>query len=210
MKYLLLLFLTAHVAADNRQLQLPEGVVKCDDEDNFGNVMLYTENNPMPFCTNQGTCRSDYADHPEQPCNCPEGYAGPHCEYMEDEVPSCDLTCQNGGTCMVGVISWEELFGEDYFSQTYCMCEDGYHGIYCEHAPAQCGDDLVCLNGGSCVTMFDRGVETHYCDCTSAGNSKRGYAGESCEFPASTMCADGLDQNGRHFCVNGGICKDES
>lgn len=200
----------------NRELQLPIDVVKCDDQDSFGELTVYSKANPMPFCANYGVCKPDYADHPEQPCECPAGYAGPHCEYKQDEVPACNLNCQNNGICMVGATSWEQLLDVRFMTSKkldhqYCLCREGFHGNLCEQEAEPCGADNFCYNGGNCVVIQKRDGTTSYnCDCTTAGDSKTAFAGEFCEYQASTFCAEGMDQNGRHFCVNGGTCKGES
>lgn len=195
----------------------PDGMVKCDDNKAFGRTIVYTEDNPMPFCANNGLCRDDWEENPQQPCECRPGFGGPHCELPSNKVPTCTMPCENGGVCMVGATSWEQLLqGSDYnLQRQYCMCKDGYHGLYCEHPAEPCGEDNFCYNGGTCVsidrTNGDGTISTSYhCDCTTAGDTKRAFAGEYCEYPASTMCSNDIDHNGRHFCVNGGMCNDES
>ncbi|GAX19995.1 hypothetical protein FisN_1Lh531 [Fistulifera solaris] len=206
----------ALASQQQRELELPVGIVKCDEQANFGELIAYSESNPMPFCANNGVCKSDYAANPEQPCDCPAGYAGPHCEYKEDDVPACRLRCKNDGVCMIGVTSWAHLLDNSFRYQVnhdhqYCMCPKGYHGSLCEFEAEPCGADNFCYNGGSCVVIQKRDGTTSYnCDCTSAGDSYTFFAGEFCEYPASTFCGDNNDQNGRHFCVNGGSCQDES
>lgn len=209
-------FATVSASHLQRQLELPHDVVKCDDQDKFGELIVYSEAKPMPFCANYGVCKSDYADHPEQPCDCSTEYGGPHCEYMREEVPDCNLKCQNEGICMVGATSWEQLLVESFMipvtlDHQYCSCREGFHGSLCEKAAASCGADNFCYNGGNCVTIQKKDGTTSYnCDCTTAGDSNTAYAGAFCEYQATTFCAEGMDQNGRHFCVNGGICKGES
>lgn len=205
-----------YASQQQRELQLPLGIVKCDEQDSFGELTVYSEANPMPFCANYGVCKTDYADFPGQPCDCPAGYAGPHCEYREDDVPVCNLNCQNEGICMVGATSWGQLLDESFRYQVnhdhqYCMCRNGFHGSLCEQEAEPCGADSFCYNGGNCVVIQKRDGTTSYnCDCTSAGDSNTAFAGEFCEYQASSFCAKDSDQNGRHFCVNGGTCQGES
>lgn len=199
-----------------RELQLPLGIVKCDDPDSFGELPVYSEANPMPFCANYGVCKKNFADFPEQPCECPAGYAGPHCEYVLDEVPACKLRCKNEGICMVGATSWAQLLDNSFryevnHDHQYCMCPEGFYGSLCELQAESCGADDFCYNGGNCVVIQKRDGTTSYnCDCTTAGDSNTAFAGEFCEYPASTFCAEESDHNGRHFCVNGGTCQKDS
>lgn len=218
-----------------RELQLPVGITNCDVEFksnssttlNTNTNFYYSVANPMPFCANFGECKPDYRDVPTAPCICIQGYGGPHCELFADEVPDCKLDCGDHGSCMVGATSWEQLFAEELYEtdRQYCFCHDGHYGEKCEHAPVECGDEgLLCLNGGTCVEIEvadaregrqkDNDSSTtklsYHCDCTLAGDDTKAYAGEMCEYQATTFCSQGLDHNGRHYCVNGGTCKEES
>jgi hypothetical protein len=115
---------------------------------------------------------------------------------------------------------------DSFSSMQYCSCLDGFNGPLCELKNLPCGDGY-CYNGGTCVEVSAVALDTaraaatnqtaiissksFHCDCTTAGDETTiAYAGESCEFPLTTLCSEGLDTNGRHFCVNGGTCKGES
>lgn len=51
-----------------------EAVVTCGASDDDGEV----------FCTNGGQCRDNFESYLDQPCICPSGFEGPHCEYQSD------------------------------------------------------------------------------------------------------------------------------
>lgn len=204
---------------ERRQLQNDFGVTQCDELEAFGRSGNYMASNPMPFCANHGQCRPDYGDHLDAPCICQPGYTGPHCEFLESQAPPCIIPCQNEGKCLVGAQTMEEYLDPGFIlrlphEQQYCMCPEGFYGNICEVPGIVCGLGF-CYNGGTCVELEDTDATgattlTHHCDCTSAGDDKLAFAGDSCEFASTIFCADGIDHNGRHFCVNGGTCKGQS
>lgn len=203
-----------------RQLQNDLGVTQCDELEAFGRSGDYIASSPMPFCANHGQCRPDYEEHLDAPCICQPGYTGPHCEFLGSQAPTCIIPCQNDGKCLVGAQTMEEYLDTSFIQrlpheQQYCMCPEGFYGDICETTGTVCGLGF-CYNGGTCVELEDTdeatgtSTITHHCDCTTAGDDKFAYAGDFCEFPSTTFCAEGIDHNGRHFCVNGGTCKGES
>ena len=167
------------------------------------------------FCLNNGECNRRYPLH-GSPCNCPEGYEGPHCEYQtSQDLPTCALQCQNGGVCKLGhgdgledvyKAYWgdEDTDGEEF---QYCHCPTGYHGAFCEVDSVQCGDDR-CYHGGTCIAKTIDDVTEYYCDCDTAGDEEIFYAGQFCQYESTETCNDDDESNfqGNLFCVNGGTC----
>jgi len=204
------LFLLPLVSA--AQLQ-KTSVLRCDHS-HAVNFKGFSQEHPMPFCANGGQCRSDWILHPEAPCICDgRGYGGPHCEIPADDMQECTLPCKNDGYCMMGATSSEQLDdpGFNLFHQ-YCLCPPYRHGLLCEKSSEPCGPDLVCHNGGTCVAIESdlNSPPSFHCDCSTSGNDEIVYAGESCEYPSTSFCGNGIDHNGRHFCTNGGTCQTDS
>jgi len=77
-----------------------------------------------------------------------------------------------------------------------------------------CGDDLVCHNGGTCVTSLffsDDGTSTEskHCDCSTAVTENTAFAGKMCEYEATKFCSkplDGMGLESTYFCVNDSEC----
>ena len=165
--------------------------VKCDNAGNY-------------FCVNNGVCKTDYANYPN-PCNCPEGYRGPHCEFVVGQTPACDLKCQNGGTCKLGIKSYDIAVYAEFWSDNenymHCECPDGWFGDLCQVEGNACGN-AHCFNGASCVETVDiYNVTHHTCDCQTA-NTNSSFAGQYCQSETTTFCT----QSGSAFCLNGGTC----
>jgi hypothetical protein len=144
------------------------------------------------FCVNDGVCKSNPTQG-EAPCTCKNKFAGVHCEYRKEEVPPCDLVCQNGGTCQIGTFDGE---------LHYCLCPPGVHGDLCEKDDgASCGIN-TCYHGSECVQKDDGSL---YCDCSASTTPGIHYAGRFCEYEATTYCGDTQD----YYCVNDGECQDQ-
>jgi hypothetical protein len=199
---------------------LPEGITTCD-EFFFGRIAS-THVDSTPFCVNNGVCKSSWVRQVDLPCDCLDGYAGPHCEFKSDAVPSvCHLGCRNDGTCKIGAPTWQHFYRNtggggwtNPLDLQHCSCQPGYTGILCELKGTPCGDNH-CHHGGTCVEAAqDDSTVTFNCDCTNAKNSAGdvAYAGQYCEHEATSFCSapQPTDNNGNHFCVNGGYCQSES
>ena len=150
------------------------------------------------------------------PCLCPDGFEGIHCEFKKGTVPDCTLDCQNDGVCVVGIHDPAEMdrmkhiwSKEDIDSHQRCLCKDGYGGPLCEASSEDCGGD-ACYHGGTCVetvitdTESGTSIKEFHCDCTTAGDGNNLYAGYYCQHPSTTFCSD-VDEN--LFCTNKGTCK---
>jgi len=167
------------------------------------------------FCTRGGVCK-DGETNLAKKCDCPKGTFGLHCEYSKDEP--CNLQCNNGGVCKMGLKDFTELAeygldidaylgGQDSYGE-HCVCPKGYTGLTCEKEEAvQCGQG-ICFNGAECVqtTSLDGSiVYNEFCRCpTEEGES---YAGKFCEHKSTTFCPapEGHDP-AEYFCANGGEC----
>jgi hypothetical protein len=66
------------------------------------------------FCTAQGTCKDGF-ETMAHPCECREGYRGPHCEFIRGQVPECVLECNNGGECELGVKDFETAKYQEFW-----------------------------------------------------------------------------------------------
>ena len=141
-----------------------------------------------PGCQNGGVCflgenEGDTEGEPKEGelagvCVCPVGYSGTFCE-----IRSCTLTCQNSGSCKMGVTP----------PQDTCVCVGGYTGAFCEIPPVrQCS--LTCLNGGACKLGATAAQDT----CLCIG----GFTGTRCEIPPTgKTCVDDPT-----LCKNKGVC----
>jgi hypothetical protein len=221
-------------ANGERDLQgiLPHGISDCSAS--FIEASLNThmrtpadlsiyEPNLQVYCSNGGFCKAMYRDDPYNPCQCLEGFSGPHCEFVGSDVAkslSCTLNCENDGVCRIGASTWENLLQYNYDStppeqRQYCSCPSGYFGTLCEHSSLdhskteKCGDQ-PCLNGGVCIDVVgEDGDKTRQCDCSDAKLDGIHYAGQFCEHNATDVCSEG-QYGDQVFCVNGGTCKSDA
>jgi hypothetical protein len=191
---------------------LPEGVTMCDGSEPVGLDAARTLAKPVRYCMNHGTCRDDYQNWPHQPCLCSSEFAGPHCEFPSGSVPAtCRVHCFLG-ECVVGAKSFELVLSGDYGYEDmqYCDCGNKATGEYCEREAQPCGEGH-CRNGGSCLTVeLEDGSVQNFCDCTTSFTGPEAFAGQYCEHKVTTFCSKDVDANGVHFCVNNGVCRDDS
>ncbi|GKY97470.1 hypothetical protein MPSEU_000705400 [Mayamaea pseudoterrestris] len=185
---------------------LPDHVTICDGSSPVGLIQAYLLTEPLKYCMNDGVCKDDYESQME-PCECPSGFEGPHCEFIAGTMPECTMKCFAGGICQTGAKSFELLQNnwtapEDF---QYCLCPDEFQGDQCERQVETCDGNNHCLHGGTCtsITSLD-GQVSKYCDCTTAEDGA--YAGKYCDHKATVFCAED-DPNGHAFCTNGGTCK---
>jgi len=211
--FALLFLLSGALAEDGSGLPgIPEGVDVCEDLPGsiIGDLAPYKYTGANAFCMNDGTCKPTYQETPRDPCNCPDGLTGPHCEFEEGQVPECTLNCFNGGECQAGIQSYRQTVFLSNQDLQYCVCKEGYYGLLCEIEARPCGEQH-CFNGGSCVvTQREDGTVQEYCDCTVASGNETAYAGRYCQSQSTSFCSRFPDHNGQSFCTNGGSCKGDS
>jgi len=127
---------------------------------------------------------------PDGSCRCKSGWTGEHCSIETSEIIDIDNPA--------------EVEGDN----------SGSGG------GNECGD-TVCYHGGICVEteVVIEGRDTEiksYCDCATAYDDEFLYAGESCQFPSTSLCSipggDATASNnglmGSTFCTNHGRCPD--
>ena len=118
-------------------------------------------NDPNSFCVNGGTCRPPWEDNFDiQPCDCPQGTRGQHCEFSFSL--QCDLDCGPNGVCRNGVNSLPSVGPDVIIHETvensplpmnnmYCECSDGFAGSVCDYEYVTCGDfQHFCFNNAVC------------------------------------------------------------
>lgn len=175
-------------------------IIECDEEEGS-------------FCANRGECRPGFEDAPH-PCSCGEGYRGNHCEFDLGFVPDCDLDCENGGACNLGIKDYDTAVYNAFWAThdgnfQFCECPEGYFGNECQVEGEKCGDSH-CFNGAACLQTLDSdGKTTYQCDCRAANDNEKSYGGEYCQAESTTFCTKNPDHNGHLFCVNGGTCLEE-
>ncbi len=187
------------------------------------------------FCLNDSVCTSrdivleDGTLGVEDICDCTtahkpalyQAFAGDACQYKSTSVCASSgdqeiRFCVNGGVC-----------DSNSSNDSYCSCPIGWAGLHCEihtteHKTNQdptCGD-TVCYNGGTCIETrvkvpdLNGGTTSsieYYCDCATAFNDKSLYAGKSCEYKSTGICAlpenEGGSLQGTFFCTNHGSCR---
>ena len=174
----------------------------------------------------------------ESHCDCSDAndekflYAGSSCQHQSTSLcthpmPGQDslqgvIFCTNHGFCPSNP---QSVHGG-------CDCVGAFVGFSCEFEAGvddyyqdakdvedleQCGE-YVCHNGGTCVTTKvsisnpDGGAdfleESKYCDCNAAVTEDTIFAGDSCQYPATTFCTTQPDGSleGTIFCTNDGSC----
>jgi hypothetical protein len=154
------------------------------------------------------------------------------------EQASCDLACQNGGTCRHGMTQGIDALpqGSPASASQYCVCPSDFAGTYCENpieldyndsaagqgssSSSACPEGQIKCASGACVG------NALLCDCDDAkteGQLATFFAGSNCEHPINDLClTDAVGSAGGsvtlgqimpgaplYFCLNGGVCKDK-
>lgn len=175
------------------------------------------------FCANNGTCISDPQNRHEG-CVCPEGWTGDLCDIKGDVEPTCDLQCENGGSCRFGVKGYKDSYDEMNLPvyQTkqedgmYCSCPKSFTGLKCEVDISHChssdgSEDHFCLNGVACSpdnTAFDGIMKKFACACDQNEDEiSQMLVGRFCEYAVTEFCTNDNARHSRSFCTNGGRCK---
>ena len=127
------------------------------------------------FCTNKGTCKDD----PLEGCDCPEGWTGFKCDYLDGNY-----------------FAEDDDDDDDYDDDD----DDAY-------AAELCGD-VYCFNNGKCVTTTieqrdGTTTEEKTCDCSETFDGQHFFAGSSCQYKSTEIC----DKENGSFCVHSGSCK---
>lgn len=149
---------------------------------------------------------------------------------------SCDLECQNGGSCLVSDTSDNTYSNRRSISDnddlhllfssvnskttSYCKCLDGFIGPLCQFKAQLCdSNDNICLHGSLCIENesdqnngSNNGVQSH-CDCPDTANDST--SSSTCPTQRTEFC---VPQDGHveyyggmavpAFCVNDGKCTD--
>ena len=147
------------------------------------------------FCVNDGVCTGSA-------CVCSTGFTGVHCQYSKKDAPSCDLQCKNNGKCQIGLSPSGSTSNDPNAADfQFCQCPQGFLGALCEIDAngEKCGLNQ-CYHGSKCVRSDHDG--SLYCDCSASNETDKHYAGQFCEYAATTYCTDSKE----YFCVNHGEC----
>jgi hypothetical protein len=156
-------------------------------------------------CAHRGTCTP--FSNPSDPCECPDGFEGKHCEYVKGSVPACEMDCSGKGFCRLGIKD-----GAIDPTVQFCECLPGYSGDHCEPHDTKaerCGENY-CYHGSECfVIVLSDGSSEHMCDCAPGYTDTTYYSGQFCQYPSFVFCTGHDDPNGRQFCTNGGSCPTE-
>merc|ERR1712038_68412 len=153
------------------------------------------------FCVNGGKCLDGLTNLTAK-CDCPQGFAGLHCEYLESEYEQCNLQCSNGGTCKKGAkdlseftdygVEVDTFLGGSNIDGEHCVCPEGFTGVQCETTDVKpCGDG-VCFNGGLCIETIksDGTLRDYHCECNEFDTN---VAGQFCEHIDVRFCPAPVD-----------------
>ena len=193
------------------------------------------------FCVNGGTCISE-----QQGCKCAAEFTGFACEFQagtdivsettaalhapttsQVAVTSCDLPCQNGGTCRhdggyhadnaVQSFLSDQAFSANHVLGQHCVCPPNQAGAYCEHFVVE-EDAETCGHGrhqcpGDSTRCVAYGEEL-LCECGSMSLELASFFEASyCEHPVHDVCTIGavmqksvLPGGALSYCTNGGRC----
>lgn len=141
---------------DGQQCALLSGSETTDaDLTNLSDKKRVTTQCPVNQCSNGGVCVTSsvsfdqnsllQSDNESQPllfrCVCPIGFGGQRCEQR---LSACQIAesdgrnvCQNNSTCI------------DHGKSFYCLCAEGWSGIFCETAESVCGHQILVKPSGS-------------------------------------------------------------
>eukprot|EP00545_Synedropsis_sp_CCMP1620_P005639 CAMPEP_0119015298 /NCGR_PEP_ID=MMETSP1176-20130426/10768_1 /TAXON_ID=265551 /ORGANISM="Synedropsis recta cf, Strain CCMP1620" /LENGTH=252 /DNA_ID=CAMNT_0006968577 /DNA_START=68 /DNA_END=826 /DNA_ORIENTATION=- len=91
-----------------------------------------------------------------------------------------------------------------------CQCLSGYIGDDCSIPFKICeGGDRSCFNGSECQRNNERDPVTlkykYHCDCSKAFGLSS-FAGQQCEYSATSTCQRNVAVSESTFCTNGGDC----
>lgn len=171
------------------------------------------------FCTNHGVCIED-SDARHEGCTCADGWSGDLCDIQGEAEQVCDLDCENGGSCRIGVKGYKDTYDSLGLpvhavrseSGMHCSCPDGFTGLKCEVRIDHCqSSDYFCLNGVPCDsddTNVSGEVSKFSCQCDlDQGESSPQLAGRFCEYAVTEFCSKDGARHNQSFCTNGGKCK---
>ncbi|KAL7046079.1 hypothetical protein ACKWTF_002468 [Chironomus riparius] len=117
------------------------------------------------YCQNNGRCHIENIKGPV--CDCDENFTGDRCEKevkiclnCPENLPSCDMNCENGGFCRKYIDGFES-----------CMCVGQWSGKFCE-LPPKCIDECGNCNDSSSINecLCNDG---HIQACSSLGESSQ-------------------------------------
>ena len=180
------------------------------------------------FCTNHGQCVVE-SDTRHTGCICEDGWSGDLCDIEGDEEPVCDLNCENGGSCRLGVKGYKDDLDELYLPALatkhndgmYCSCPEGFTGVRCEVDVNHChlddgskSETDFCLNGVQCAPENPdlNGIDKKFsCQCNEGSDEiSQMLSGRFCEYAVTEYCSKNRARHSHSFCTNGGKCKKEN
>ena len=162
------------------------------------------------MCVNGSSCKP--TPDRTQPCDCPKGVHGKYCEFVEGTVPDCELDCDNGGFCRLGLKpgGTAKSGAKVLDAIQMCECPVEYYGDRCEFEATPCGDEF-CYHGSTCFSIqLSDGSTEHMCNCAPGYTDEVHFAGQFCQYPSTSFCTGSDDPNGRQFCTNDGTCPNDS
>lgn len=142
-------------------------------------------NTCSPACLNNGNCTNPGTD---QPCTCPDGFYGTHCQFTRQ----CDrTTCVDGQCGPFGCYCGSDRTGNECNIPVCNICyQGGCSGENCTCDPGVTGS--FCNLGNACTNcvhgLCDFTDQTCHCDI--------GWTGENC-----------TERTCDPVCVNGGTCR---
>lgn len=122
----------------------------------------------------------------------------PWCAVAEPVyLHECHANCGSFGECIPDTQSCDDIVE---CGEYICLCQKGYTGEDCSlRAPAYCGDNHQCFNGGVCTGA-------NGCDCSLVYGSNTKNIDPQCRFTVTDICEEGKDQSSYAYCYNNGIC----
>ena len=203
--------------------------MSCEQEGTSRCEPGFDQDHKDAFCTNHGKCIDD-DDTRHKGCICEEGWSGDLCDIQGNDEPVCDLACENGGSCRIGVKGYKDTLDElllpalakKHENGMYCSCPENFTGVRCEVDVSHChlddgskaGEADFCLNGVPCAPDNPEmdGVDKKFtCQCDQGTDEiSQMLAGRFCEYAVTEYCSKDRARHSHSFCTNGGKCKKEN